>query len=167
MILSIVAKSLDWPDWFSEKFPKQEFIFLIRVKGLAKDGLIEIDQLNRRLQALSSSGHKLVIDWDLLMEEGRFHYCRRLIEQIDPSHLYGIRVSDPGAFQYLLEETQFKVELNLDHGNHNFSGFEKWSEFGGDRLLCIAPSMELTGEKIESYQAQLKVDLEPLLVGPI
>lgn len=123
----------------------------------------EFYQLSERAHDLDL---RVIFEWDLLMTEEKFHPLSLRL----PSFLKCIdvlRVQDPGAFEWCLNNTHLALQFIAENGNHNLRGLKEWADYGNDRLERIILSLELPKNKIEEYCQQLKVPCELLGLGRI
>ena len=112
---------------------------------------------------------KAVFEWDILMTQTLWdknlgHLCERL----DFSCFDAVRVSDPGALQYLREKApKCRIQLSLEGGNHNWRGIARWMELLGGQLEKIILSIELDRTHLKEYLPKIPVKTEILGLGPI
>jgi U32 family peptidase len=93
------------------------------------------------------------------------------LEKIDLNLFYAIRVQDPGALNYLVENfPDLKVQMILENGNHNLAAIKNWVALGGQNLERIILSIELPKDILKTYifeLSKLKISAELMGLGPI
>jgi putative protease len=104
-------------------------------------------------------GLKTVIEWDILMTEGQFavkgQMLLELIKDID-----SVRVQDPGAMQFVYENTNKPMQLILENGNHNLCGVMNWVSYFAERIEKVVLSIELARDTLKEYCEKLSIPVE-------
>jgi putative protease len=111
-------------------------------------------------------GMRVIFDWDILMTEETF---QKTITEI-PVWIEladAIRVQDPGAFQWSLNNTALPIHFIAESGNHNLEALRGWCEAGGNRMERMILSIELSRDSIREYCEKLPVPCELLGLGRI
>ena len=119
------------------------------------------------LTRAKSLGFKTILEWDILVTEDDFMRIVDTFKTI-PEKLYDvIRVQDLGVLEYCLENTEKKIQLILENGNHNLRAIETWVYYIGDRLDRVVLSNELNKDKLSEYINHLSCPVEILALGRI
>lgn len=124
---------------------------------------IEFQSISTRAKEL---GLKVIFEWDILMTQTNFE--RKLQEvkaYLDLAD--SVRVQDPGAFHWLVENTQKTLQFIAENGNHNLESLVNWIQFSPNRTERIILSIELPRNTIEEYVRSLNVPCELLGLGRI
>lgn len=130
---------------------------ILAPKELSRFGELEINQLPELSRAIKALDLKVILEWDILMTGESFNEALNFLSGIDLDSFYAVRVQDPGALYYLLENHPLiKIQLNLETGNHNLTGIKSWVHLMGKRLDKIILSTELNREKLKSYIGYFK-----------
>jgi putative protease len=127
-------------------------------------------------QELKEKGHKVYLQWDILMTEdifgSLFHGLKNQKLLSEEAPFDGIRVQDPGLL-YALKDCNFSGEIHFitEQGNHNLLGLESWVKVWPERIKRLVVSPQLPASKIKEYAEALfskyEVELEVLGLGPI
>lgn len=136
-------------------------------KELSRLGKCSVHELNHFKEAVKSKKLDLVFEWDILMTQSDFEIRLKEFQEIDLNGVKAIRLQDPGAINYVLENTDIPIQIILENGNHNFEAIEQWVSFLGKRLDRVVLSIELPKEKIKEYCTKLKCDIEFYGLGQI
>ncbi len=136
-------------------------------KDLSRLGKLDIESTNQILNLAKSWGMRTTLEWDVLMTESRFDEHVLNLREINLENVDVLRVQDPGALQYCLENLSQKIQYICETGNHNLVALKTWKNLIGDRLDRLVISPELPKETIRSYVQELAVDLELLGLGKI
>lgn len=111
-------------------------------------------------------GLRVVFEWDILMTEETF---RKLLPEL-PVYLEladALRVQDPGALNWALENTELPLQFVAESGNHNLEALRGWCEASRGRLERMILSIELSRDSIGEYCESLPVPCELLGLGRI
>jgi putative protease len=134
----------------------------------SKYGKVSPNRYNDFTKELKELELRVVFDWDILMTQSVFNERIKEIEKIDFSTIDAIRVADPGALFWCKENlNKIPIQLNLENGNHNLIGIEKWIEIAGSTLERVILSIELSKTKLEEYCSQLNTPIEFFGLGRI
>jgi U32 family peptidase len=135
---------------------------------LSRFGSLSFDEIDYACEKLKSQGKRCVLEWDILMTENVFRSCLTILKKIKWDSFDAIRVQDPGALQYLLEETSdVAIQLILETGNHNYAGIQKWIELAGARLERVILSIEFSRSLLKELIPQISVETEVMGIGKL
>ena len=140
---------------------------IIAPKVLSRKGKTSIDEIEALAQKALKLKIRLVLEWDILVNEQDFDTLTNLFKKIDLSHFSAIRCQDPGVLEFLLETTNLKIQWITEHGNHNLLGLQSWESYIGERLERLIVSQELSFQKLQEYEKKLKTPMEILGLGKI
>lgn len=141
--------------------------FIIEPAELSRFGKLSIEQVNNLAQEAKALGKTLFLEWDILMVETEFKKAVDSIGKIDLNQFQAIRVQDAGALEWVLKNTNLKIHLNLETGNHNLEGIKKWMSYCGDRLERIVLNIEWSKKQLEDLLPELNIPVEFLGMGRI
>ncbi len=148
-----------------KKFTNGEFI--IEPSALSRFGKLDLKKTNLLSKEAKENGHKVYLEWDILMVEKDFIKSVEFFKQIDLKNIDAIRVQDPGAINWCLENTTHDLHLNLETGNHNYLGIKSWLEKGKSRISRIVLSIEWSKSQLEELLPRLSCPVEFLGMGRI
>ena len=140
---------------------------IIAPKVLSRKGKTNLDDIETLAQKALENEIKLVLEWDVLVNEQDFDTLTNFLKKIDLSHFSAIRCQDPGVLEFLLETTNLNIQWITEHGNHNLVGLQKWESYIGDRLERLIVSQELSFQKLQEYESCLKTPMEILGLGKV
>ncbi len=144
---------------------------LLAPREISRNAFLQLDQVNSLAQACLSLSLRPILVWDILMTEGSFQKAIDSLKKIELKSFYAIRVQDPGALNYLVENfPEFKIQMILENGNHNLAAIKNWVFLGGKNLERIILSIELPKEILKNYifeLTNLKINSELMGIGPI
>ena len=120
-------------------------------------------EMSKRAREL---GLRIVFEWDILMTQKVFESLTTTINRFY-GHFDALRVQDPGALEWALEQTDKPLQFIAENGNHNLVGLMSWANYAGKRLERIVLSIELTKTVIEEYVQKLSTPCELLGFGRI
>lgn len=109
---------------------------------------------------------RVLLEWDILMTEDVFNSKIPFINTLLP-FTDALRLQDPGALHWAIENTQLPVQFIAENGNHNLMALEGWIELAQNRLERVILSIELSKDTIAAYVKKIKVDCELLGFGRI
>lgn len=124
------------------------------------------EELNRLIQRARELGLRVLLEWDILMTDEVFEATTPVLKKF----LYlvdAIRVQDPGALKWCIEETILPLQFIAENGNHNIESLKGWCELSQGRLERIILSIELARETITEYCHALPIPCEILGFGRI
>ncbi len=135
-------------------------------KDFARFGKLSSEEFNLMVKRAHELGLRVLFEWDILMVESTFSdlvvALPKLIENVS-----ALRVQDPGALEWSLENTKLPVQFIAENGNHNFLGLQSWIEHASGRMERIILSIELNRDVIKEYVQKLTVPCELLGLGRI
>jgi putative protease len=140
---------------------------LLAPKELSRFGYLTLDQVNQTIKVCK----RPILVWDILMTQANFQKALESLKKINLDSLYAIRVQDPGALNFLVENfPNMKIQLILENGNHNLPAISNWVKLSGPNLERIILSIELPKDILKIYIAELSqknIKSELLGLGPI
>lgn len=144
---------------------------LLAPKEISRKALISLDQTNSLAKTCKERSLRPILVWDILMTEGSFQKALDCLKKIDIKSFYAIRVQDPGALNFLVENyPEIKIQLVLENGNHNLEAIKKWVSLSGPNLERIILSIELPKDILKIYineLSKLNICSELMGLGPI
>lgn len=144
---------------------------LLAPNELSRKALIPLDKINSLAKTCQERTLRPILVWDILMTEANFQKALVALKEIDFKSLYAIRVQDPGALNYLVENyPEIKIQLILENGNHNLEAIKNWVSLSGPNLERIILSIELPKDILKIYineLSKLNISSELMGLGPI
>lgn len=141
---------------------------LIEPAGLAREGQLSKTQAERLAKLALQKGIRPVLVWDILMSCRAMQIAVAQLREINRDLFSAIRVQDPGAAQWVLENyLDTPIQYIAETGNHNYEALSAWREYFGDRLERLVLSIELPEEILIDYIQRLSVPCEILGAGRI
>lgn len=109
---------------------------------------------------------RVLLEWDILMTEDVFN---SKIPKLLPLLIFtdALRVQDPGALHWAIENTKLPIQFIAENGNHNLKALEGWIELAKGRMERVVLSIELSKDAIATYTKALEVPCELLGLGRI
>jgi len=143
----------------------EEVIFA--VEGYSRFPLFSKEEAITLAKDCHQEGIHPFLEWDILMTESIFD--KTVFEMsLDFLNLFSaIRVQDLGALHFLKKNyPQKKVQLILEHGNHNFESLLAFSQVHPllERMIL---SPQIPGALLKQYAEKLPCPIEILLKGPV
>ncbi len=111
-------------------------------------------------------GLRVLLEWDILMTEDVFVSVLPHLKALLP-FADAIRVQDPGALHWCLENTHHPIQFIAENGNHNLKALEGWVELSQGRLERVVVSLELSKDLLKNYTKNLTIPCELLGLGRI
>ncbi len=108
-----------------------------------------------------------MLEWDALSCEKDIKALQSELSKIDFSLFSALRVQDPGALEWAMENTSLALQLNLETGNHNLEGLKAYRDYVGERLERMVLSIELTLEKLQPLPQRAWCSCGVFLTGRI
>lgn len=139
---------------------------ILEPKALSRFGKLSMEEFVNLSARAKELGLRVLLEWDILMTEDVFAKKLPEIQGLLP-HADALRVQDPGALQWAIENTALPLQFIAENGNHNLKALEGWIELSDGRLERIALSIELSKTVIEEYAKKLSVPCELLGHGRI
>jgi len=140
-------------------------------RQLASLGKLNSDVLLSLATLAHREGMDVALEWDLLVEEGRFDDQFSLVGQLlkeGKEIIDAVRVRDLGAARRLsIEFPEVELHYLCSPGNHNLKSLLTLERSIGGPLKRLVLSPELTQESIFHYNRELNSELELLLLGRI
>lgn len=149
---------------FKENFVEQVIIEPSKLSRLGKLTILEVNTLSKEAKSL---GFEVFLEWDVLMVEDNFNSNIEEFRKIDLSTIDAIRVQDPGALMWCLENTTKYIHLNLETGNHNLQGITSWLDTNRERITRIILSIEWSQKQLKELLPHIKIEVEFLGMGRI
>lgn len=139
---------------------------ILEPKNLSRFGKLTCDEFKGMAKRAKELNLRILLEWDILMTEDVFQNKLPEVLELLPM-VDGVRVQDPGAFEWILTHTKMPFQFIAENGNHNLSALEGWVELAQGRLERIILSIELSKSAIEEYVQKLSVPCELLGFGRI
>lgn len=140
---------------------------IICPQTLSRFGGVDLERAQRLAHEAKGIGLKAALEWDVLSSEKDIGALESELKKIDFDKFSSVRVQDPGALEWALENTSLPIQLILETGNHNLEGLKAYRDYVGERLERMVLSIELTLDKLARYREELAVPVEFLLMGRI
>jgi putative protease len=139
---------------------------ILEPKSLSRFGKLPSEEFITLSKRAKELGLRVLLEWDILMTEDVF--ASKVSEAKELSAFAdGIRVQDPGALNWILENTQKPLQFIAENGNHNLKALQGWIELAEGRMERMILSIELSKTAIELYTKELNVPCELLGFGRI
>ena len=139
---------------------------ILEPKNLSRFGKLSCAEFKGMADRAKELNLRVLLEWDILMTEDVFQNKLPEVLELLP-FVDGVRVQDPGAFQWILTQTKKPFQFIAENGNHNLLALEGWIELAEGRLERIILSIELSKSAIEEYVQKLPVPCELLGFGRI
>lgn len=139
---------------------------ILEPKNLSRFGKLtseEFISLSVRAQEL---GLRVLLEWDILMTEDVFTTKLGEVKNLI-HHADALRVQDPGALNWAINNTQKPLQFIAENGNHNLKALLGWIELSEGRLERLILSIELSKSTLEEYTKILPISCELLGFGRI
>lgn len=142
---------------------------IIGVSTLSRFGKLSNSEACEIAKLCREAGLRTVLEWDILMTENVFNMTIKTFDFIDMSLFDSIRLQDPGAVNYTLENfPKTKIQMILESGgHHNIEAVKIWKTLIGENLERVVLSLELSKDILDSYIKELDVEVEFLGLGRI
>lgn len=139
---------------------------ILEPKSLSRFGKLshaEVESFSKRAKEL---GLRVLLEWDVLMTEDVF---RSKLDDIKAlvGFADALRVQDPGALNWAIDQTNLPVQFIAENGNHNLKALQGWIDLANGKMERIILSIELSRSAIEEYVQKLSVPCELLGFGRI
>ena len=139
---------------------------ILEPKSLSRFGKLSHDEFVSLATRAKELGLRVLLEWDILMTEDVFTSKLKEIHSYIP-HADAVRVQDPGAFGWVVRNTDKPLQFIAENGNHNLPALEGWVELAKGRLERLILSIELSKTSIQDYVQKLNVPCELLGMGRI
>ena len=140
---------------------------LVGIKDFSRLGRLSLPEGLKVAKTAREWGMRAILQWDLLMTETLFQHKITSLSFLKEDDFHALRVQDPGALHWALENTQLPLHWNVETGNHNLRSLEKWANFIGKRLERLVLSPQIPQQHLKKYAQRLPCSLELLGLGPI
>lgn len=139
---------------------------ILEPKALSRFGKLSPEDFISLATRAKELGLRVLLEWDILMTENVF--AAKILELKNLlSYADALRVQDPGALEWAIQNTTHPLQFIAENGNHNLKALLGWIELSSNRLERIALSIELSKSVIEEYSQKLPVPCELLGHGRI
>ncbi len=139
---------------------------ILEPKSLARFGKLSNEEFTVLASRAKELGLRVLLEWDVLMTEDVFQSKMNDVKSLYPL-ADALRVQDPGALHWAVENTDKPLQFIAENGNHNLKALEGWIELANGRMERIILSIELAKATIEEYVKALAVPCELLGLGRI
>lgn len=135
-------------------------------RDLSRFGKLSTEEFRTLSERAKSLGLRVIAEWDILMTLTTFDLAsakvKDLIDVLDV-----LRVQDPGALEWAINETNLPLQFIAENGNHNLPALQGWIDHAQGRMERIALSIELSRDLIATYVQTLTIPCELLGLGRI
>ena len=128
---------------------------------------LSFEEVNSLAKLAKKKGMKVHFEWDILMDQDDLDYCLKHLDKINLDNVDSFRLKDPGAIEYIFQETQMPIQLLFESNNHNLEALMSWGGYLGERLNRFILSIELPQPVLMDYKSKLDKPIEILGVGRI
>ncbi|MGE3610181.1 MAG: peptidase U32 family protein [Bacteriovoracaceae bacterium] len=135
-------------------------------ESLSRFGKLSTPEILKLVARAKELHLQVYLEWDILMTQNVFESALPVVLELLPS-IDGIRVQDPGALHWVIENLDTKIHFIAENGNHNITALETWISLSKGKLERIVLSLELSKSTIEDYVKRLSVPCELLGFGRI
>lgn len=139
---------------------------ILEPKNLSRFGKLSVTDFKAMASRAKELGLRVLLEWDILMTEDVFASKLSEVKELLPM-VDAVRVQDPGAFNWVLENTDKPFQFIAENGNHNLLALSGWVDMAQGRLERIVLSIELSKNAIKEYVEKLTVPCELLGLGRI
>lgn len=142
--------------------------YIIAPRELSRLGRMTLEQAIQKAQEVKDNGHRAFLQWDAFFVEQDLAPLLDKLCDFPFDHFDGVRVADPGALNFLLENfPKVPIHFVAEMGNHNIEALKGWCELIGEQLSRLVLSIELPSQKLAQYIDELPVQVEFMALGPI
>lgn len=135
-------------------------------KLLSRFGKLNFEDYCSLCLRANELGIRVILEWDILMTEDTFTNCIFEIKRYLPL-ADAVRVQDPGALNWMIENSEKPVQFIAENGNHNLPSLQGWIELAQGKLERLILSIELSKNSIQEYVRKLTIPCELLGFGRI
>ena len=139
---------------------------ILEHKEFARYGKLDDESFMALSMRAKELGLRVLFEWDILMTENTFRTLIRKLPMFDNAYS-ALRVQDPGALNWALENTSKPLQFIAENGNHNKAALLGWIDFAKGRMERISLSIELSKDVLADYCQTLGVPCELLGFGRI
>ena len=140
---------------------------VLAVHGFSRFPVFEKEEALSLAKNCLSNGLRPLLEWDILMTEAVLEKTAKNLDSIFLDCFSAIRVQDLGGLNFLKKHfPQKKVQLILEHGNHNFESLQAFSKIHPclERMIL---SPQIPGDLLKKYASELSCPIEILFQGPL
>lgn len=139
---------------------------ILEPKSLSRFGKLSADEVESFSKRAKELGLRVLLEWDILMTEDVF---TAKLADIKPLTAFAdaLRVQDPGALHWAIDNTNLPLQFIAENGNHNLKALQGWIDLANGKMERIILSIELSRSAIEEYVTKLTVPCELLGFGRI
>lgn len=139
---------------------------ILEPKSLSRFGKLSNEEFVSLANRASELGLRVLLEWDILMTEDVFVSKIADLKTLLPVTDV-LRVQDPGALHWAIDNTTKPLHFIAENGNHNLKALQGWIELANNRIDRIVLSIELSKATIQEYVEKLSVPCELLGFGRI
>jgi len=139
---------------------------ILEPKSLSRFGKLSNDEVESFSKRAKELGLRVLLEWDILMTEDVFTAKVPDIK-ILAKYADALRVQDPGALNWAIDNTNLPLQFIAENGNHNLKALQGWIDLANGKMERIILSIELSRASIEEYVTKLNVPCELLGFGRI
>ena len=140
---------------------------VLPLEGFSRLPFFKMDEASELVNLIRAKGLKVSLEWDILMTD---KVLQKIIADINLNffNLFSsLRVQDLGAFYFILRSMpQMKIQLILEHGNHNFESLSSFAQ-SSTQIERLVLSPQIPGALLENYSKHLPCPIEVLYEGPL
>ncbi|MCT4641249.1 MAG: U32 family peptidase [Bacteriovoracaceae bacterium] len=140
---------------------------ILGTQELSRFGKLDAASLAQFIQKAIELKLSPIVEWDIISTETDFAHKVEIFKSYNLDKSIPIRVQDIGTLNYILENTSYSIELNLEGSNHNLTAVKAWERICGKRLKKVILSIELSKEKLKDFCLGLDTQVEILGLGRI
>ncbi len=139
---------------------------ILGMRAFSRFGRLDENTFFPMVKRARELGLRIIFEWDILMTEESF---KKTVADISPflDVADAVRVQDPGAYHWAIQQTKKPLQFVAENGNHNIEALLGWCHAGAGRIERIILSIELSRDSILDYCQKLPVPAELLGLGRI
>lgn len=139
---------------------------ILEPKSLSRFGKLTNEEFVNFSNRAKELGLRVLLEWDILMTEDVFVSKMPELKSLLP-FADALRVQDPGALNWAIENTEKPLQFIAENGNHNLKALQGWIDLAAGKMERIILSIELPKTSIQEYVQKLSVPCELLGFGRI
>ena len=139
---------------------------ILEPKSLSRFGKLSSEEFITLSKRAKELGLRVLLEWDILMTEDVFALKRKDISELK-NFADAVRVQDPGAMNWILDNSELPIQFIAENGNHNLKALQGWIDLCAGRIERLILSIELSKGSIQEFTTQLSVPCELLGMGRI
>ena len=139
---------------------------ILEPKSLSRFGKLSSEEFITLSKRAKELGLRVLLEWDILMTEDVFALKRKDISEL-MSFADAVRVQDPGAMNWILDNSELPIQFIAENGNHNLKALQGWIDLCAGRIERLILSIELSKGSIQEFTTHLSVPCELLGMGRI